>query len=248
MLFCLSKAGTLITQVVRSYWIQNLFNMCSHGIVDPKDGYVRTIGVHVAILSLRPTGPRLSPTSLICNVTSACTLVVMGMMRHFALPSKLYLRAACLHTLVLPERFCSVRRHSLFLRRCFKDAWREHIQVHKFMKLTSPTSCGDLESPSTPTEDDALLPVVNTPSTSNHSVHNRNTTSLRCTAESIPEGWTLVSTDKEYLPSAEDVGCRLRVQVTAEALADGEVLAGPVAIFTDVVLQAPSAPPKRVSI
>jgi len=64
----------------------------------------------------------------------------------------------------------------------------------------------------------------------------------------VPEGWTQVSTGKEYLPGREDVGCRLRVQVSAVALADGEVLAGPVSIFTDVVLQAPSAPPKRVSV
>lgn len=113
------------------------------------------------------------------------------------------------------------------------------------MKLITPTSCGDTHSPLTPLEDDALLPVVNTPSSTNHSTNTRNTT-LNHSADSIPEGWTLVSTDKEYLPAAEDVGCRLRVQVTAEALADGEVLAGPVAIFTDVVLQAPSAPPKRV--
>jgi len=134
-----------------------------------------------------------------------------------------------------------------FLNRCFKEAWQEHTQAHKCMKLISPTSCGDLESPLTPTEDDALLPVVNTPTTSNNSLHNKHT-SLRCSADSIPEGWTLVSTDKDYLPSADDVGCRLRVQVTAEALADGEVLAGPVAIFTDVVLQTPSAPPKRVSV
>lgn len=66
-------------------------------------------------------------------------------------------------------------------------------------------------------------------------------------SSTAPEGWTLISRDKDYLPTAEDVGCRLRVQVSAEALADGELLAGPVSIFTEVVLQAPSAPPPRVS-
>jgi hypothetical protein len=68
-----------------------------------------------------------------------------------------------------------------------------------------------------------------------------------CPVSSIPEGWQLTSKEKDYMPTEEDVGCRLRVQVTAEAEADGEVLAGPVAIFTEVVLQAPGAPPKRVS-
>jgi hypothetical protein len=60
------------------------------------------------------------------------------------------------------------------------------------------------------------------------------------------EGWVLISEDKVYTPTSADVGCKLRIVVKAVALGDGEVLAGPISIFTEAVLQAPRAPPKRV--
>jgi hypothetical protein len=72
-------------------------------------------------------------------------------------------------------------------------------------------------------------------------------TAQLCSAMSEAAGWEPISSEREYVPCAQDVGCRLYIEVTAVALADGKVLAGPIALCTDVVLQAPTAPPKRVS-
>lgn len=65
-------------------------------------------------------------------------------------------------------------------------------------------------------------------------------------SQAVAEGWVVISNDKEYTPCSADVGSRLRIEVQAVALADGELLAGPISICTEAVLQAPGAPPKRV--
>lgn len=64
--------------------------------------------------------------------------------------------------------------------------------------------------------------------------------------QALTEGWVVISNDKEYTPGAADVGCKLRIEVRAVAQADGELLAGPISLCTDAVLQAPGPPPKRV--
>jgi hypothetical protein len=70
--------------------------------------------------------------------------------------------------------------------------------------------------------------------------------SLLAESNSLESNWVKVSQDKTYTPTSDDIGCRLRIEVRAVALEDGEVLAGPIATFTEAVLQAPHAPPKRV--
>ena len=51
--------------------------------------------------------------------------------------------------------------------------------------------------------------------------------------------------EKLYVPTQDDIGCLLRVEVKALATSDGTVLAGPVVVVTEPVLSAPRAPPKR---
>lgn len=117
--------------------------------------------------------------------------------------------------------------------------------MHAQFKVTavSPKDSDPQSPPLTPLEED-LAPNGN----GNNRPRSQTSGSLGAPhANNIPEGWTLLGTGKDYLPGRDDVGCRLRVQVSAEALLDGELLAGPVSIFTEVVLQAPGAPPKRVS-
>eukprot|EP01034_Spumella_vulgaris_P023683 gene23683-29928_t len=57
--------------------------------------------------------------------------------------------------------------------------------------------------------------------------------------------WTHIFDDKMYTPCHDDVGCRLRIQVSALSVADNSVLAGPVEVFTEPVLSSPVAPMKR---
>ncbi|CAM6031273.1 unnamed protein product, partial [Sphagnum compactum] len=64
-------------------------------------------------------------------------------------------------------------------------------------------------------------------------------------SEGDSKEWLPVSYDKAYAPTGEDVGCLLRIEVKAVALADGTVLAGPIVLVTEPVLCAPRAPPKR---
>jgi hypothetical protein len=57
--------------------------------------------------------------------------------------------------------------------------------------------------------------------------------------------WTLIYEDKTYTPVAEDVGSRLRIDVTAYSTADNSVLAGPIHVYTEPVLCSPGKPPRR---
>lgn len=57
--------------------------------------------------------------------------------------------------------------------------------------------------------------------------------------------WTIISQDKAYSPSVADIGCRLRIEVSAITLKGRHLLAGPVAAHTAPVLLSPNAPPKR---
>lgn len=57
--------------------------------------------------------------------------------------------------------------------------------------------------------------------------------------------WVIIHKEKTYTPVFEDVGCRLRIQVTALSQADNSVLAGPFDLFTEPVLSAPVAPHKK---
>lgn len=57
--------------------------------------------------------------------------------------------------------------------------------------------------------------------------------------------WVKVAESKTYTPVAEDVGSRLRIEVTALSTSDNSIMAGPVAVFTEPVLSQPGRPPKR---
>lgn len=51
--------------------------------------------------------------------------------------------------------------------------------------------------------------------------------------------WVKVHDDKVYTPTAADIGFRLRIDITAFAVADNSVIAGPIALYTEPVLAAP---------
>lgn len=63
-------------------------------------------------------------------------------------------------------------------------------------------------------------------------------------ATSSVHDWGFIYDGKTYTPTAEDVGCRLRIDVWAMS-ADHTVLAGPVMLYTEPVLSMPTKPPKR---
>jgi CCR4-NOT transcription complex subunit 6 len=60
----------------------------------------------------------------------------------------------------------------------------------------------------------------------------------------VENDWVASGIQKEYIPLADDVGCVLKVEVSALS-SDGTVLAGPMISFTEPVLSAPRGPPKR---
>mmetsp|Transcript_5062 Transcript_5062/g.11224 ORF Transcript_5062/g.11224 Transcript_5062/m.11224 type:complete len:602 (+) Transcript_5062:143-1948(+) len=108
---------------------------------------------------------------------------------------------------------------------CFKNSWSVHVLEHAKLKPPPPRKGSD------PNEDEDRGEKPRAPSGSMESWD-----------------WPQISSSKEYVPCEADVGCRLRVEVRAVAVADGAVLAGPVGIFTEATLQAPLAPPKRALI
>lgn len=66
----------------------------------------------------------------------------------------------------------------------------------------------------------------------------------------LMEDWEVISTEREYIPKATDVGCRLCIEVTAissvsENTEATTLLAGPVRVYTEAVLARPTGPPKR---
>lgn len=68
-------------------------------------------------------------------------------------------------------------------------------------------------------------------------------TPIDCAEDS--NDWVTICHEKLYIPTQDDIGCLLRVEVKALAISDGTVLAGPVVVVTEPVLSAPHAPPKR---
>lgn len=57
--------------------------------------------------------------------------------------------------------------------------------------------------------------------------------------------WKQVCADKTYVPREEDVGCLLRVTVSAHAVSDNSLLTQPFTLVTESVLANPKPPPKR---
>jgi len=106
---------------------------------------------------------------------------------------------------------------------CFKDAWKIHSQRH--------------------------VCSIQIDSAKNLSA-NFVVDEYKETVEAFPINtsamdWTQICSEKEYTPTELDVGCRLKIEVTAYSAADNSVLAGPVVIYTEPVLSTPTPPPKR---
>lgn len=58
------------------------------------------------------------------------------------------------------------------------------------------------------------------------------------------DAWVQIHNDRNYTPTAEDVGRCLRIECQALAI-NGDVISGPKVIFTEPVLAAPGPPPSR---
>lgn len=114
------------------------------------------------------------------------------------------------------------------------------------MKATEPTVDDDIGS--SMTEDTTLSPNESDGAQSRPTDANNRTPENSAKLVDISSlEWTDICFEKEYIPSKKDVGCRLRIEVLAVSTIDNiTVLAGPVEVFTDAVLSAPAAPPKRV--
>lgn len=111
--------------------------------------------------------------------------------------------------------------------RCFKQSWAVHCQCHaKLSKPSNPSNSPLAEDDNTPLESGATSPQ------------------LPVDSSAINE-WCIIHKEKTYTPVFEDVGCRLRIQVTALSQADNSILAGPIDLFTEPVLSAPVAPHKK---
>jgi hypothetical protein len=147
--------------------------------------------------------------------------------------------------------------------RCFVDAWKNHCSTrHKTLLFSGRNGAQpnlrdvfaaeeyplDLaRKPSFDITADGTQIISTTATTGTSSSANNGysiTTPSPCpTTESAD--WQIVSTDKSYTPTEDDVGCVLRIEVRAVAVNGGQVLAGPLTILTDPILAAPRCAPKR---
>lgn len=133
--------------------------------------------------------------------------------------------------------FCSIS--------CFKEAWQQHSSechtssksnqvIRKSEKVEELLEGGEGNS--------------NVDSSNNNSNNSsNNSTNFAASIEDVGSGddWVEISNDRTYVPTVDDIGCSLRVEVRAYSMHDHSLLAGPAIIFTEPVLAAPQAPPKR---
>eukprot|EP00981_Chlorochromonas_danica_P006053 scaffold1264_cov149-Ochromonas_danica.AAC.3 len=129
-------------------------------------------------------------------------------------------------------------------KQCFVEAWKDHSRRHNMAFRTCSISEASSTATSTPPnelaeEGDGEAGAVVPEQTF------EGPPAAPATPTDPTSVWLEVHTEKTYLPSAEDVGCRLRLDVWAISTADNTVLAGPVMIYTEPVLSAPTKPPKR---
>lgn len=118
----------------------------------------------------------------------------------------------------------------MIISRCFKAAWRDHRCKHSQIDASVST-----ESPTHISDKDSVLQNID----SSNTVPNVSITAMN------EDSWVAIGINKEYVPTADDVGCVLRVEVSATAINDGKLLAGPMISFTDHVLSTPRGPPLR---
>lgn len=129
-----------------------------------------------------------------------------------------------------PELICNVctstgypaHESSFCTTACFVSAWKEHAKRHSIIRKLSSISETVLTPPNEPED----IKVV------------ADAAKLNADDE-----WQQISDQKSYTPTAEDIGCRLRIDITAISTADNTLIAGPIALFTEVVLTAPKKSP-----
>lgn len=100
--------------------------------------------------------------------------------------------------------------------RCFMSSWKDHCKRHTNVRKLSNAS-EILSSPPNELEESAGI-VVKADDSNN---------------------WVKVHDDKVYTPTVSDIGFRLRIDITAFAVADNSLIAGPIALYTEPVLAAP---------
>lgn len=144
--------------------------------------------------------------------------------------------------------------------RCFKEAWKTHSEEkHTNLKFSQSIVDGDTDKTRQDLEKlDVVVDKVteiSSVSTPGGNVINMSTTSnttiFPSCGVSIEENdecdWVKISSDRNYVPTLEDVGCVLKVEVCALSSL-GKVLAGPILTYSDPVLASPKGPPKRALV
>lgn len=158
-----------------------------------------------------------------------------------------------------PALRCSVcekvgipRHETLFCsERCFKEAWSFHSAA-KHPKTTDPKSTrvvlleknqsGDGEH-SSDSEEEIIEPEDPDDAGGGY-VEGHIPTSLMDENHGGQGHWDFIFNEKSYVPRVEDVGRVLRIECRVLSL-DGNLLAGPIVVYTESVLAAPKLPPRR---
>lgn len=140
---------------------------------------------------------------------------------------------------------------------CFLTGWQEHVPMHAGQSFyprhgarpRDAESLGDDDQkspPLPPSSTSSSAGAVQNGSNPQQQRHPRTGSSDSLTYDE--DEYVAISQDLTYSPTADDVGCRLRIAVTAVAQADGSRLAGPVVITTLPVLSAPRPAPRRAMV
>jgi len=125
--------------------------------------------------------------------------------------------------------FCSLN--------CFKQAWKDHSIKH--------TNLGKEMIPKTFSKPSLLSDEENTDLDVANAMDS-GAGAGQPFSDGIPESeWVEVSQEQVFCPTELEVGSILRVEVSALTISDSSLLAGPMCIYTEPVLAAPAAPPKR---
>lgn len=107
--------------------------------------------------------------------------------------------------------------------RCFRAAWSHHCNQHSKLDLKKK-------------EDD----IEGTADLEEEYVDDVSPVAALAEAE-----WVPICSERQYTPTAEDVGHIFRLECSAISTVTQEVISGPVVIFSEPVLAAPGAPPRR---
>eukprot|EP01035_Chromulina_nebulosa_P018937 gene18937-24744_t len=121
---------------------------------------------------------------------------------------------------------------------CFKSAWSQH-STNKHTIINKSTYQTNEKLKLLADEDES------TRDRSESEMVDETSYNQQVYENDVNVEWTIISKEKSYTPSLEDIGCVLRIEIYAYAVNDHVLLAGPVVVDTEPVLAAPDAPPKR---